>query len=228
MNTVARAMDARVDREYNFVNYKGGTTLVRPFPISVDFEEINQEAQGDDVDPEMERLVDELNLGGQVVGLGIDRIDYTKGIPHRFKAIGRFFEKYPQYREKVVFVQAGVISRADIDAYRLLAEQIDKLLEEVNGRFAKNGWQPDLARLERLESVGKMTQLDYAEAWAWVHFLLETTVERRQLLQGYLETLRNQGTTQPLSLHIRPVHFQPDQALLGHLQAMAASRTVRR
>jgi trehalose-6-phosphate synthase len=73
----------------------------------------------------MERLVEELSLEGQVVGLGIDRIDYTKGIPHRFKAIGRFFEKYPQYLEKVVFVQAGVISRADIDAYLWLAEQIE-------------------------------------------------------------------------------------------------------
>jgi trehalose 6-phosphate synthase len=141
-NTVSRVLDARVDREYNFVSYKGGTTLVRPFPISVDFEQINLEAQSEVVDLETERLVQELGLEGQVVGLGIDRIDYTKGIPHRFKAIGRFFEKYPQYLEKVVFVQAGVISRADIDAYRWLAEQIEQLLEEINGKFARKGWQP--------------------------------------------------------------------------------------
>jgi trehalose 6-phosphate synthase len=141
-NTVSRVLDARVDQEYNFVSYKGGTTLVRPFPISVDFEQINQEAQSEGVDLETERLISELSLEGQVVGLGIDRIDYTKGIPHRFKAIGRFFDKYPQYLEKVVFVQAGVISRADIDAYRWLAEQIDQLLAEINGRFARNGWQP--------------------------------------------------------------------------------------
>ena len=137
-------MDARVDQECNLVNYKGVTTLVRPFPVSVGFEQINQEAQTDGVDREMERLVEELSLEGQVVGLGIDRIDYTKGIPHRFKAIGRFFEKYPQYLEKVVFVQTGVISRADIDAYRGLAEQIEQLLENVNSRFARNGWQPSL------------------------------------------------------------------------------------
>lgn len=140
--SVSRSLDARVDQEYNFASYKGGTTLVRPFPISVDFEQINREAQSDGVDLEMERLVNELSLEGQVVGLGIDRIDYTKGIPHRFKAVGRFFEKYPQYLEKVVFVQAGVVSRADIDAYRWLAEQIEQLLEEINSKFAKNGWQP--------------------------------------------------------------------------------------
>ena len=142
VRSVSRVLDARVDQEYNFVNYKGGTTLVRPFPISVDFEQINQEAQTDEVDREMERLVEELSLEGQLVGLGIDRIDYTKGIPHRFKAIGRFFEKYPQYLGKLVFVQAGVITRVDIDAYQWLAEQIEQLLEDVNSRFARDGWQP--------------------------------------------------------------------------------------
>jgi trehalose 6-phosphate synthase len=142
INTVSRVLDARVDQEYNFVSYKGATTLVRPFPISVDFEQINREAGSDAVDGEMERLVNELKLDGRLVGLGIDRIDYTKGIPHRFKAISRFFDKYPQYIEKVVFVQAGVISRSDIDAYRWLAEQIEQLLEEINSRFARNGWQP--------------------------------------------------------------------------------------
>jgi trehalose 6-phosphate synthase len=90
----------------------------------------------------MERLVDELHLGDKLVGLGIDRIDYTKGIPHRFRAIGRFFEKHPEYREKVVFIQAGVISRAGIDAYQRLGEQIEEILEDINGRFSRNGWQP--------------------------------------------------------------------------------------
>ena len=87
-------------------------------------------------------MVDEFHLEGQVVGLGIDRIDYTKGIPHRLKAIGRFFEKYPAYCGKVVFVQAGVMSRSNIDAYRLLGEQIDLELDVVNSRFSRAGWQP--------------------------------------------------------------------------------------
>ena len=91
---------------------------------------------------EMDALTEELGLEGRVVGLGIDRIDYTKGIPHRFRAIGRFFQKYPQYREKVVFVQAGVMSRTDIDAYQRLAEQVDELLEEINSRYATGSWKP--------------------------------------------------------------------------------------
>jgi trehalose 6-phosphate synthase len=142
LDTVTQALGAPIDENYSRINYRGESTLVRPFPISVDFEQIDWEARGGYVNQEMERLTDELNLGDKVVGLGIDRIDYTKGIPHRFKAIKRFLEKYPQYVGKVVFIQAGVMSRANIDAYQQLSEQIDDLLQEINSRFGENGWQP--------------------------------------------------------------------------------------
>jgi len=142
LNTAARSTDAKVDGEYNLVRYRNEPTIVRPFPISVDFEQINWDAQSGEATKEMERLTDELNLGGMVVGLGIDRIDYTKGIPHRFRAMGRFLEKHPEYVGKVVFIQAGVMSRVNIDAYQELSEQIDQLLEEINGRFALQGWKP--------------------------------------------------------------------------------------
>lgn len=142
LNTVAQGLDARVDQQYNLISYKGEPTIVRPIPISVDFEEICREARSGYVADEMERLTDELDLGDKVVGLGIDRIDYTKGIPHRLRAVGRFLEKYPQYLGKVVFIQAGVMSRTNIDAYQQLSDQIDLLLEEINGRFGRKNWQP--------------------------------------------------------------------------------------
>jgi len=94
-----------------------------------------------------------MNLEGKIVGLGIDRIDYTKGIPHRIRAIGRFFEKYPDYVGKVVFVQAGVMSRANIDAYKQLSDQIDLELENVNGRFSTDNWQPILYLPDDLPAV---------------------------------------------------------------------------
>ncbi len=142
LNTVARGLDGRVDQEYNVVNYKGDHTIVRPFPISVDFEQISDDARSGYVTQEMDRLTDELNLGGKVVGLGIDRIDYTKGIPHRLRAMGRFLEKHPKYLGKVVFIQAGVMSRTNIEAYQTLSHQIEQLLDEINGRFSSHGWQP--------------------------------------------------------------------------------------
>ncbi len=156
LSTVSRCLDAQSDEEYNLVTYKGDSTLVRPFPISVDFEQINHDAQSRYVSEEMERLTDELNLGGKIIGLGIDRIDYTKGIPHRLRAVGRFLEKYPQYLGKVVFIQAGVMSRTGIEAYKVLSDQIDQLLEDINGRFGRAGWQPIIYMPNDLPNVTLM------------------------------------------------------------------------
>ena len=142
LSTANQALAGKVDYARGLVSHRGESTLVRPFPISVDFEQICEDARSSEVAEEMERLSGELRLGGMLVGLGIDRIDYTKGIPHRFRAIGRFLEKYPEYIEKVVFVQAGVMSRTGVDAYQQLAEQIEQLLAEINGRFGRRGWQP--------------------------------------------------------------------------------------
>jgi len=144
MSTVAGTLEARVDYEYNLISYRGERTLVRPFPISVDFEQINREAQSGEVEEEMQRLRDEWGLGGKLVGLGIDRIDYTKGIPNRLRALERFLEKCPEYWGKVVLVQAGVLSRTNIQAYQQLANQIEQLVRDINGRFGRHGWQPIL------------------------------------------------------------------------------------
>ena len=142
LETVARAGRGRVNFEYNTVSQRDEMTLVRPFPISVDFDQIDSDAQLVEVDDEIERFTQEWNLEGKLVGLGIDRIDYTKGIPHRFRAMGRFLEKYPEYIGKVVLVQAGVMSRTDIEAYQQLSEQIESLRDDVNGRFGEGDWRP--------------------------------------------------------------------------------------
>ena len=142
MEAASRVLGSRVHDEYNLVYQRDEPTLVRPFPISVDFEQISRESQSPEVTDEIDRLTEEMRLGGMVVGLGIDRIDYTKGIPHRIRAFGRFLEKYPDYIGKVVFIQAGVMSRTDIDAYQRLSDQIDQELNNVNGRFANDDWLP--------------------------------------------------------------------------------------
>ena len=144
MEAAARILGCSVDRDYSLVYHGDDPTLVRPFPISVDFDGIEAEARSAEVADEMDRITVEWGLEGMIVGLGIDRIDYTKGIPHRIRAIGRLLEKNPQYIGKMVFVQAGVMSRTNISAYQQLGEQIDALLREVNGRFATDDWQPIL------------------------------------------------------------------------------------
>ncbi|PKB62425.1 MAG: trehalose-6-phosphate synthase [SAR202 cluster bacterium Ae2-Chloro-G3] len=153
MEAAARSLGSQVHGEYNLVYQREEPTLVRPFPISVDFEQINLESQSPEVTDEVDRLLEEFDLDGKIIGLGIDRIDYTKGIPHRIRAIGRFFEKYPEYIGKVVFVQAGVMSRANIHAYQQLSGQINHELENVNGRFNTDDWQPVLYLPDDLPAV---------------------------------------------------------------------------
>ena len=142
MEAASRILGARVNGEYSLVHHRDDSTLVRPVPISVDFQQLEADAQSEEVEAEMERLVSEWGLEDKVVGLGIDRIDYTKGIPHRIRAIGRFLERNPQYIGKVVFIQAGVMSRTNIIAYQELADQIERLLDDVNTRFGTDDWQP--------------------------------------------------------------------------------------
>lgn len=82
-------------------------------------------------------------------------------------------------------------------------------------------WQPNLSRLEGLTSVPEMTQTDYAESWAWIHFLLETTDERRALVREYLLDLRRQGTAKPLSAQLEAQLTNPSATLVEHLHSLA-------
>lgn len=142
LDTVDRAIEARVDYERYEVTREGKKTAVRPFPISVDFAEISQEAQKEEVEAEIERLKKKLGLSCDFIGIGLDRIDYTKGIPERFRAIGHFLEKNPEYLGRVVFVQAGVPSRIHIGSYKRLNEELDSLVEEINWKFSSDKWKP--------------------------------------------------------------------------------------
>ena len=88
-------------------------------------------------------------------------------------------------------------------------------------RFVSDEWQPNLKRLEQLSSAGSMTQEDYAEAWLWTHWLLETDPARTNLFHGYLQALRKNETVEPLSAAIPRLAPEADKALVHHLFALA-------
>ncbi len=85
------------------------------------------------------------------------------------------------------------------------------------------GWKPDLARLERLATASDMTQLDYAESWAWTHWLMEGDPTRRQILQVYLQELRKGESVPPFSVRLHGWFPQPEPLLVAHLRALAPS-----
>jgi hypothetical protein len=83
-----------------------------------------------------------------------------------------------------------------------------------------DGWRPDMTRLEELRSAAAMSQRDYAESWAWVHFLLRTTPARRELLQTYLADLRHGKRPGSFSARLAERHVEPERTLMEHLQAL--------
>ena len=143
LDTIERQLEARVDLERSEVIRGGKTTWIRPFPISIDFDSHVAIAQSPEVDQAMDAWRHRLALATDtLLGIGIERIDYTKGLPDRLRGLNRFLEQCPQFRERVRFVQVGVPSRVHIKAYRQLDDEIDNLVEEINWRWGSDSWQP--------------------------------------------------------------------------------------
>jgi trehalose 6-phosphate synthase len=141
--TVDRSLESQVDLEHFTVKRNEHVTLVRPFPISVDFNEFKPPA-GTTADSETERaaLLKELGVEAIFMGVGVDRVDYTKGILERFLAIERLFERFPVYLKQFVFVQIGAPSRTHIKRYHDFLLEVEVEAERINRRFQTANWKP--------------------------------------------------------------------------------------
>jgi alpha,alpha-trehalose-phosphate synthase [UDP-forming] len=141
LQSVDRTLESRIDWEHFAVNREDHRTAVKPFPISVDFRE--------DAPPELESayeervsLLHELGVEATWVGVGVDRVDYTKGILERFLAIERLMEKHPRYQQKFTFLQIGAPSRTHIKRYHDLLAEVESEAERINWRFQSGNWKP--------------------------------------------------------------------------------------
>jgi len=113
---------------------------VGAFPISIDFNEFAGFAATQDVADQA--WIVHANLPKRQLILGVDRLDYTKGIPHRLLAFDNALARYPQLRRKVTLLQVVVPSRGDVDEYERLKQEIERLVGEINGRYTEVGWTP--------------------------------------------------------------------------------------
>jgi trehalose 6-phosphate synthase len=151
INTVESEMEARLDRETNSVVYQGHTTRIRSFPISTDFAAIDELAASKETEQRMEDLRKRYRLPRENLGLGVDRLDYTKGIPERIIAIDRFLDRYPEYQGRFTFLQVAPPSRVHVEEYRRLSDEVDRLVEQVNWKHRDGSWQPIVYVKEHLE-----------------------------------------------------------------------------
>jgi trehalose 6-phosphate synthase/phosphatase len=129
-------------RQHNFtlVKYGKRTIQVRNLPISIDFNEFNNAAHSQEVQDAAWYLHE--NLHERQLILGIDRLDYTKGIPERFLAFELALEKYPELKQKISLLQVVIPSRTLDPDYQNLKEQLEQMTGRINARFGDAGWIP--------------------------------------------------------------------------------------
>jgi alpha,alpha-trehalose-phosphate synthase [UDP-forming] len=158
LQTVDRTVESRVDWEHFSVLRQDHRTIVRPFPISVDLtddEPAEDDNQGFTYE-ERAALMRGLGVETTFLGIGVDRVDYTKGILERFLAVERFLEKNPTYQGKFTFVQIGAPSRTHIKRYHDLLAEVEVEADRINWRFQRDKWKP-IVFLKRQHSHKEIT-----------------------------------------------------------------------
>jgi trehalose-6-phosphate synthase len=152
LDTVDSFLEARVDRESFSVTMKGHTCYVRPFPISIEWPP-KHDIAADQIPQVRAQLLEELLIPQDaLVGVGVDRMDYTKGITERLLAVERLLEKHPQLVGKFFFVQISAPSRTQIKRYQELDIEVRELALRINSRFHKPGYEPIQLRTHHHDS----------------------------------------------------------------------------
>ncbi len=140
IETVGRELEALIDLEQFMVTRNNHVSFVKPFPISIAFP--NGPGQNINYKLEGEKALKNLGIKTKYIGLGIDRLDYTKGILERLKAIEIFLTKYPLYKTNFTFIQISPPTRTKIKKMREFAQGVEKEVERINALFKMKGWKP--------------------------------------------------------------------------------------
>ncbi len=142
IESVDRFLESRIDYEHFAINREGHTTFIKPFPISISFDSTDETEVKSLEDKQM--LLKKYGIQAQLLGVGVDRLDYTKGILERFRAIENLLDTHSFFRGKFTFVELGAPSRTMIPKYKEFIDEIVKEVERINTKFKKKNWQPIL------------------------------------------------------------------------------------
>jgi len=228
LDSVDRYLESRIDRERHSVVVAGRETLVRPYPISIDWPSrwASQARSVADCRAEVR-----LRLGlspDTLLGVGVDRLDYTKGIEERLLAVERLLERHPEYLGRFSFVQIAAPSRTIIESYRALNERVEALSARINDRFAQGSWRP-VVMLRRHHEPPAIFELYRAADLCYVsslhdgmNLVAKEFVASRDDLRGVLVLSRFTGAARELSeaLVVNPYDIEAASAALATALSM--------
>ena len=142
IDSVDAYMESRIDRESHAVIQNARRTLVKPYPISVEWP-VRWLDHVENVPDARASVRRELGLPADaLLGVGVDRLDYTKGIEERLDAVAGLLERHPEFRGRFHFVQLAAPSRTKIGEYQRLSERVEQLAAEINARWGRDAYQP--------------------------------------------------------------------------------------
>jgi trehalose 6-phosphate synthase/phosphatase len=153
---VEREFETRVDQERNRIFYNKHVTTVDNLPLGIDVDVIKEQVSTGLNNSFLTKLIREMigipetetqhpldeYFANHRVILGVDRLDYTKGLTYRLSAVDRFFEKNPQYIEKAVYLGIIAPSREAIPSYKVVKKEVKELEKKINEKYATNNWKP--------------------------------------------------------------------------------------
>jgi trehalose 6-phosphate synthase len=217
LNTVDRTLESRVDWEHFSVKRSGHWSLVLPFPISVEFSDVGTETpETNSADELRSKVLAELDVEATYLGVGIDRLDYTKGILERFRAVESFLERYPRYQGSFTFLQIGAPTRSRIERYTDFHHEVEAEADRINARFKRGRWRPiafksrqithrEVWRLYRAAHLCMVTSLDDG-----MNLVAKEFVSARQDERGVLILSRFTGAARELrdALIVNPYDIQ--------------------
>lgn len=154
IDTVRHELESLIDLEQFAVQRDNHLSYVKPFPISIPYAEDNQH----DELANSSKLLEKMGVKTPFIGLGVDRLDYTKGILERLRAVEYLLQTHPSYREQFTFIQIGAPTRSTIPEYSDFATDVEKEVRRINDKFKTEHWHP-IVFLKKHHSHAELNEL---------------------------------------------------------------------
>ncbi len=229
METVDRYLEARIEHEHSTISFHDEDTLVESYPISIEWPGANNRLAWPSIDRCRRNVVERFGLApDQKLAVGVDRLDYTKGIVERLLAVERLFEKYPEWVGRFVFVQVAAPSRSSLEEYRVFQDRMRQVTERINQRFSSEKYRPvhllathhdrdAITELYRAADVCLVTSLHDG-----MNLVCKEFVAARDDERGVLILSRFAGAARELTegLIVNPYHVEECAAALQHALTM--------